>query len=66
MEQIINSILDTDSYKCSMQNAVLQLYPDAIAEYRFTNRGHQRFNEDFIKELQNQINLMSNLKLQDD
>jgi len=66
MKQIINSILDTDTYKTSMQNAALQLYPDSIAEYRFKNRGPQRFNKEFLKELQNQINLMSNLKLQDD
>ena len=66
MEQIINSILDTDTYKTSMQNAVLQLYPDTIAEYRFTNRGSQRFNKEFLEELQNQINSMSSLKLQDD
>ena len=66
MEQIINSILDDDLYKLAMQNAVLQLYPNAIAEHRFTNRGPQRFNKEFIKELQNQINSMVNLKLQDD
>lgn len=41
---IIKSMLDDDLYKFTMQQAVLELYPDAIATYTFTNRGTQRFN----------------------
>ncbi|EPQ59135.1 nicotinate phosphoribosyltransferase, partial [Gloeophyllum trabeum ATCC 11539] len=32
------SILDTDLYKFTMQQAILQHFPDASAKYRFTNR----------------------------
>ncbi len=32
-------ILDNDLYKFTMQQAVLELYPDAQVEYRFHNRG---------------------------
>ncbi|MBN2109587.1 MAG: nicotinate phosphoribosyltransferase [Methanosarcinaceae archaeon] len=48
---MIHSILDDDLYKFTMQMAVLEIFPDVVAEYRFTNRGTQRFNEDFVREL---------------
>ncbi|MEZ5336472.1 MAG: hypothetical protein R2741_15260 [Methanolobus sp.] len=48
---MICSILDNDLYKLTMQMAVLELFPQASAEYRFTNRGNQRFTEEFVKEL---------------
>jgi len=48
---VIQSILDNDLYKLSMQMAVLELFPEARVEYRFINRGGQRFNEDFVKKL---------------
>lgn len=54
---MIQSILDNDLYKLSMQMAVLELFPEARAEYRFINRGRQRFNEDFVKELRNIIDV---------
>ena len=63
MEQIIQSTLDTDLYKFTMQQAVLELYPDANAEYRFKNRGNQRFTKDFVVELQKQIFRMNEIKL---
>ncbi len=50
---MIQSILDNDLYKLSMQMAVLELFPEANVEYRFINRGGQRFNDDFVKELRN-------------
>jgi len=48
-------MLDDDQYKFSMQAAILELFPDAIAHYRFINRGKQRFNEEFLKALQYQV-----------
>ena len=48
---MIQSILDNDLYKLSMQMAVLELFPDAHVEYRFINRGRQRFNENFLKDI---------------
>ncbi len=50
---MIQSILDNDLYKLSMQMAVLELFPEARVEYRFINRGGQRFNEKFVKDLRN-------------
>jgi nicotinate phosphoribosyltransferase len=49
---VIKSILDNDLYKFTMQLAVLELFPRAEAEYRFTNRGTQRFSTDFVEELE--------------
>jgi nicotinate phosphoribosyltransferase len=48
---MIRSILDNDLYKFTMQMAVLELFPDAVAEYRFINRGTQRFTQGFVNEL---------------
>jgi len=64
---IIKNILDQDLYKLSMQNAILELFPNSQAEYRFTNRGNQNFkNEDFIKELKQEVFNMRYLKLHSD
>jgi nicotinate phosphoribosyltransferase len=52
---MIYSILDNDLYKFTMQMAVLELFPDAVAEYRFINRGTQRFTESFVRELRRVI-----------
>ncbi|WP_406661754.1 nicotinate phosphoribosyltransferase [Methanolobus sp. ZRKC3] len=52
---MIHSILDNDLYKFTMQMAVLEKFPDAVAEYRFTNRGAHRFNKDFVRELRRVI-----------
>ncbi|MGB9938971.1 nicotinate phosphoribosyltransferase [Methanosarcina sp.] len=49
---MIKSILDNDLYKFTMQLAVLELFPKAEAEYRFTNRGPQRFSAEFVEELE--------------
>ncbi|RXA17406.1 nicotinate phosphoribosyltransferase [Methanosarcina sp. MSH10X1] len=49
---MIKSILDNDLYKFTMQLAVLELFPRAEAEYRFTNRGPQRFSKEFVEELE--------------
>ena len=64
-EPIIKSILDNDLYKFTMMNFALELFPEAIVTYKFKNRGTQRFNQEFIKELQKQINYLANLKLTD-
>lgn len=60
---VISSILDNDLYKLSMQWAVLEQYPNAQVEYRFTNRGDQRFNDLFLIRLQTEIKNMQILAL---
>lgn len=57
------SILDTDLYKLTMQQAVCQLYPRAGARYSFINRGETPFPEGFDKELAGQIREMKELRL---
>jgi len=52
---VIGSILDNDLYKFTMQMAVLELFPEAEAEYRFINRGTQRFTEGFVEELRRTV-----------
>lgn len=66
MDKIINSILDSDLYKFSMQCFALELFPDTVVTYKFKNRGEQRFNEEFATELQHQINSLAELKLTND
>ena len=56
-EPIINSVLDTDLYKFSMQMAILELFPNEVARYKFNNRGKHRFNKEFINALNYQINI---------
>lgn len=65
-EPIIKSILDNDLYKISMLNFALELFPNVNVQYKFKNRGKQRFNKDFLEELQKQINCMKNLSLTKD
>jgi nicotinate phosphoribosyltransferase len=48
-----------------MMQAVLQLYPDAMAQYSFINRGKQRFNQHFVDLLYWQIQGMAELKAED-
>ena len=60
---ILNSLLDNDLYKLTQQNAVLELFPDAQVEYRFKNRGKQKFNSKFLEALRIEIHNMSSLGL---
>lgn len=61
--KIIQSILDLDSYKLSMSNAILDCFPNAQAKYRFINRGPQRFNEEFLRKLIHYVDGMDRLSL---
>ena len=60
---IIQSLLNTDLYKLSMQQAVLELYPNAVAEYRFTNRGKQKIGESTLNRLREELTNISMIKL---
>ena len=63
---IINSILDTDLYKLSMQFAIMKTFPDAEVEYTFTNRNNTPFPDGFDYELRKEIDSMRNLALTQD
>jgi nicotinate phosphoribosyltransferase len=60
---MLQSILDTDMYKLTMQQAVLELFPDVKVSYRFKNRGKQRFTPEFLQLLRQEIQKMSQLSL---
>jgi len=60
-------MLDDDLYKFTMGNAIQQLYPEAIATYKFFNRGNHKFNQKFAKEFFNYIKVeLPKLALTDD
>lgn len=60
---IIQSILDTDLYKFTMQQAVCKLYPNQVVKYEFYNRGQTKFPLDFAERLQCEVSKMANLAL---
>lgn len=62
---LIFSILDNDLYKFTMQQAVLELFPEAVVEYRFKNRGSHRFPPDFATKLKAEIQKMAFISLTD-
>ncbi|WP_294200058.1 MULTISPECIES: nicotinate phosphoribosyltransferase [Chryseobacterium] len=59
----LNSILDNDFYKITMQNAVVKLFPGSIVKYEFINRGKHQFPEGFDVALREAVNKMAELKL---
>lgn len=63
---IIKSLFDDDLYKFTMQQAVLKLYPNAEAEYRFRNRGVHKFDESVLSGIQDGINELAELKPEKD
>ena len=66
-EPVIKSMLDDDLYKFTHQQAFIELFPNAVGEYRFMNRGTHRFNEHFLHTLQYQImNVLPELSVTDD
>ena len=62
--KMARSLLDTDLYKLTMQNAVRLLYPKAEATYRFTNRAKgMKFNEAAYEYIKKAIKDMDNMRL---
>ena len=59
----LQSILDNDFYKFTMQFAVSKLFPKAQARYEFINRGAHQFPEGFDKLLREAITAMAQLQL---
>lgn len=60
----ITSILDTDLYKLTMQQAVLRQFPDAVAKYRFTNRSQNMyFTAECVGQFRNTVAKLKDLAL---
>ena len=60
---IINSIVDNDLYKITMQFAIIKTFPNSEVEYTFVNRGKTQFPDGFDYELSQEIASMRNLVL---
>ena len=64
---MLKSILDSDTYKFTMANAILELYPSAQAEYIFINRDKSyNFNNEFLGLLKDAIKELSKVMLDRD
>ncbi|EJU04699.1 nicotinate phosphoribosyltransferase [Dacryopinax primogenitus] len=49
MDEVPLSVLDTDLYKLTMQQAILQHFPEAEVTYQFTNRSKDmRFTREYV------------------
>lgn len=63
----INSLLDTDLYKLTMQCCVLKYFPNVDVTYSFTNRTpHMRFTRAAYRWLQKQIDRLGNIAFSQD
>lgn len=62
----LNSILDNDFYKITMQNAVVKLFPSQVVKYQFINRGAHQFPENFGEELRKSVDALAKLQLTKD
>lgn len=60
----MESLLDNDLYKFTMQQAVLYHYPNAMAEYRFKNRGDHTFSPEFVERLKQEVRVARQHRLQ--
>ncbi|BGP62472.1 nicotinate phosphoribosyltransferase [Rhodotorula toruloides] len=63
-ECYIQSLLDVDLYKLSMQYAVLEAYPGVNVKYRFTNRSGTKFTRPMYDAVLAAIKHLGTLRLQ--
>ena len=64
--RVFNSILDNDFYKITMQSAVVKLFPNRKARYKFINRGEHKFPPGFDQILRTAVDKMAELQLTKD
>ena len=64
--QIINYITDTDLYKLTMQQAVLQHFPDLKVRYRFTDRTNRKYPKFFAHRLVFEVHKLGELRLRNE
>lgn len=63
---IIQSLLDTDLYKFTMQQVVWHRFPEAYAEYAFRNRTEDVDLRPFASEIRQEINAIGDLRFSND
>ncbi|GAA5961176.1 hypothetical protein JCM21900_005889 [Sporobolomyces salmonicolor] len=59
----VQSILDSDLYKFTMQRAVHEAFPDVQVRYRFTNRGGTKFTRRMHAAVEAAVSHLSNVSL---
>lgn len=62
-ETIVRVLTDTDLYKITMGQAVLNFYPRVGVEYELINRGQTQFPPEFAENLRKEVGQMSRLIL---
>lgn len=60
---MLQSLLNTDLYKLTMQQAIAHHYPRVQVEYEFINRGQTHFPPGFDQRLRRAVDSMSELRL---
>ncbi|MEO1853245.1 nicotinate phosphoribosyltransferase [Chromohalobacter sp.] len=60
---MLDSLLDNDFYKFTMQSAVIKRFPYARARYAFINRGEHAFPPGFGEQLREAVDAMADLSL---
>lgn len=60
---IIQSMIDDDLYKLTMQNAVIKHFPNLKVKYKFTDRNKISFPDGFDKDIMSEVKEMETLKL---
>jgi nicotinate phosphoribosyltransferase len=61
---IINSLLDTDLYKLTMQQAVLHQFPGTEVEYEFKCRNEAKWNDEIVRKINEELDNLCTLRLQ--
>lgn len=64
-KQIIESLLDMDLYKLTMQQVVLHQYPNAVVKYQFVCRNQGKKLGFLAPDVQREVNALANLRLTD-
>ena len=63
---MIRSILDTDLYKLTIQQMILEKFPNAFATYEFRSRRSTPVNKDFLDLFAKKLAQMDSLRCSDD
>lgn len=60
---ILKNFTDNDLYKFTTMNAIQKLYPNAMVEYTFINRGNTEFPDGFAEKLRKEIDSMAHVSM---